>query len=106
MQESEIQKEVIQTLIDLKKLLDRMLLRGLRAVDEEDRLLLGQAKQLFLEHGAGYLVNCIGELLESVETGNNAVSFLQMQTALFLFERLFTQSICLQEFPIQGNPCS
>ena len=89
-------QEVVRTLVDLKNLLDRLLMQGLVAVDDEALLLLRQAQSLFAEQGAGYLANRFQILIDAIDAGTAAaVPLLQLQTALFLFERLFTQSVCL-----------
>lgn len=99
-------QEVVQTLIDLKNLLDRLILRGLSSVDVESVMLLSQAQQLFSQQGAAYLASCLQELVNVIagQSGDSNKSsgkkLLQLQTALFLFERLFTQSVCLASFEV------
>ena len=94
---SDTQQEVIDTLVYLKSLLDRLLLRGLISVDESELTLLDQAQQLFSEQEAVYLADCLKQLSDAIyQQSDAAVACFKLQTALFLFERLFTQQVCLE----------
>lgn len=96
--DSDTRQEVVNTLVYLKSLLDRLLLRGLSSVDESELQLLEQAKILFSSQDATYLADCLKQLSEAIhQQSDAAIACLKLQTALFLFERLFTQQVCLAD---------
>ncbi|EIJ34746.1 hypothetical protein [Thiothrix nivea] len=98
MYDTTTQQDVVNTLIYLRSLLERLPLNGLATVREEDLRLLQQARELFAQHGANYLTDCLQQLEDAIQTQQQAgVKFLQLQTALFLFERLFTRDVCREE---------
>lgn len=98
MYDTTTQQAVVNTLIYLRSLLERLPLNGLATVREEDLRLLQQARELFAQHGANYLTDCLQQLEDAIQTQQQAgVKFLQLQTALFLFERLFTRDVCREE---------
>lgn len=98
MYDTTTQQAVVNTLVYLRSLLERLPLNGLATVREEDLRLLQQARELFAQHGANYLTDCLQQLEDAIQTQQQAgVKFLQLQTALFLFERLFTRDVCQEE---------
>ncbi|RJG37990.1 hypothetical protein [Motilimonas pumila] len=89
-------QELINTLIDLRTQLDNLIVRGLATSSAQDLRFLEQAQQLFHEHGVTNLACAIEDLLTAIDSNEHgAVRLFKLQTALFLFERLFTQSTCL-----------
>ena len=89
-------KQLIDTLINLRTQLDQLVLRGLSTSSEAELLLFRQAQTLFSDHGAAYLATRLEDLLTAISTHQNAVIMLfKFQSSLFLFERLLTQSLCI-----------
>ena len=76
----------------LRKLLEMLVVRGLRACGENELLQLRSLTEYLEQAGAGYVASILNTLHSEIESNSRdaACTLLQAQTAIRLLERLLT----------------
>lgn len=97
-----VHDELVITLEQLRRELEELAIRGLRAVTSRQRGRLGQIREELAGSGVAHLAAAITQLEQALGTDNPAAgaALFRTQTALRVFERLLTLEVV--QIQLQG----